>query len=331
MAAYPPEISSARPKSGEFEALFQGVFAALVTPFDATLRVDTTQFQRVVHYAVDAGCAGLLVGGHTGEHSSLDPDEMDLLVRTAREVVRGRVPVVQGVYAESTGQAIARAHRAKANGADALLIIPPWLFGFVGEADGDAVVQFYRDVTNDVAMPCLAFCYGPAYGFYPSVVAAIARLPNIVGLKVGGPLHHYEACVNAVDGAAALLCCADSNLYGCLSVGGEGAMAALASIAPHWCVEMFACLRRGDVRQGRAINALLFQLVQFVFEGSFLRMPLRAKTVLDVIGVLDGAFSRPPVQPLPVEEKAALTRAAHATGLYSLVHDHANGAIVAGS
>src|SRR5262249_20791847 len=157
-----------------------------------------------VEYAVDGGCTGVLIGGHTGEFSALEAEELDELTRAARSQVGGRAAVIQGVYAESTARAVAPGRHARGGGGDGNPVPPRWPFGLGGGYDRDVVYEFYRTVTDAVALPAVAFCYGPSSGFHPSVIAAIAELKHVVAVKVGGPVHHYEATLHAVGARAAV-------------------------------------------------------------------------------------------------------------------------------
>lgn len=298
---------------------FRGVMAAVVTPFDAQLRLDIDAFARVVDYVIDGGCTGVVVGGHTGEFSVLTASELAALVKVARERAAGRVPVIQGVYSESTTEAVERGMQARANGADAMLLMPPWVFGWGADVDVEVIEAYFSTVTNSVAMPAVAFCYGPAYGFFPSVVRAIAQLKHVVGIKLGGPLQHYEACVRAVDGAAAILCCADSSLYPCLAVGGEGAIIGLASIAPHWSVELFDAVSNDDARRARDLNDAFFPLSEAIFGAGFLKAPIKIKAGLASLGVLDHAQGRPPLLPLSQVDRRAMVRALQGSGLQAFI------------
>lgn len=305
--------------SADLPFQFRGVMAAVVTPFDAQLRVDIDAFARVVDYVIDGGCTGVVVGGHTGEFSVLTASELATLVKVARARAAGRVAVIQGVYSESTAEAVERGMQARANGADAMLLMPPWVFGWGADVDVDVIEAYFATVTNSVAMPTIAFCYGPTYGFFPSVVRTIAQLKHVVGIKLGGPLQHYEACVRAVDGAATILCCADSSLYPCLAVGGDGAIVGLASIAPHWCVELYDAICADDGRRARELNDAFFPLSEAIYGAGFLKAPIKIKAGLATLGVLDHAQGRPPLLPLSQMDRRAVVRALQGSGLQAFI------------
>ncbi|WP_141973353.1 dihydrodipicolinate synthase family protein [Actinomadura hallensis] len=54
---------------------FQGIHAALVTPFTASGEVDTASLERLARHCLENGADGLVALGTTGEAATLTPDE----------------------------------------------------------------------------------------------------------------------------------------------------------------------------------------------------------------------------------------------------------------
>jgi hypothetical protein len=50
-------------------AQLRGVMAALLTPFDASEKLDTESLRRLVRFNINQGIDGLYVGGSTGKRS----------------------------------------------------------------------------------------------------------------------------------------------------------------------------------------------------------------------------------------------------------------------
>ena len=73
--------------------MFSGAITAMITPFiDGEL--DREGLCHNIQYQLDAGIAGLLVLGTTGELPTLTPAEERTIIRTTVEEVGGRVPVI---------------------------------------------------------------------------------------------------------------------------------------------------------------------------------------------------------------------------------------------
>ncbi|MEV1175431.1 5-dehydro-4-deoxyglucarate dehydratase, partial [Nonomuraea sp. NPDC049784] len=91
----------------------------------------------------------------------------------------GRAPVFAGAGGPlPTAKAIARA--AAAQGADGLLLMPPYLVS--GPPTG--LVRYVREVAATVDLPVVIYQRGTAR-FSPSAVAELAEMPNVIGFKDG--------------------------------------------------------------------------------------------------------------------------------------------------
>src|SRR5581483_8260070 len=97
---------------GEEEAMreplrFEGVMPANLLPFTAELEIDEPAYRRHLRWLADTrGVTGLVVNGHAAEVSSLDRDERRRALGIALDEVAGRCPVVAGVYADGTREAV---------------------------------------------------------------------------------------------------------------------------------------------------------------------------------------------------------------------------------
>src|SRR5918996_6510945 len=106
---------------------FHGVLPALITPFteDADA-IDIEALAAIVDRLIDAGVGGLVPGGSTGEFTTLSHAERRQLVEATVEAAAGRVPVVAGAGALSTGETVELSVHADQAGAAAVMIVPPF-------------------------------------------------------------------------------------------------------------------------------------------------------------------------------------------------------------
>ena len=73
----------------------RGVFTALVSPFTATGAIDWPAFDRLIDRQLEAGIAGLVPVGTTGEAATLEPDEAEALIAHTVRRVAGRAYVLE--------------------------------------------------------------------------------------------------------------------------------------------------------------------------------------------------------------------------------------------
>jgi 5-dehydro-4-deoxyglucarate dehydratase len=177
-------------------SIFDGVLFFPVTPFTETGAVDLELLAQHVSKGVDAGPGGVFIACGTGEFHALGPEEFGTVVRTAVEVVGGRVPVYAGAGGSVT-QAKLFAQTAKAAGADGLLLLPPYLV----EMPQDGLVAYTREVAAASDLPVIVYNRNNARYTDESAVA-VAQIPNVIGFKDGtGDLDNVGRIVRAVTDA----------------------------------------------------------------------------------------------------------------------------------
>ncbi|TMR08023.1 5-dehydro-4-deoxyglucarate dehydratase [Nonomuraea turkmeniaca] len=156
-----------------------GVLFFPVTPFGADGELAEQVLARHVADGVAAGAGGVFTACGTGEFNALDLGEYSRAVATSVAATERRVPVFAGAGGTlPAAKAIARA--AAAQGADGLLLMPPYLV--TGPAAG--LVRYVREVAESVELPIIIYQRGTAR-FTPEAVASLAQLPNVVGFKDG--------------------------------------------------------------------------------------------------------------------------------------------------
>jgi uncharacterized protein Yka (UPF0111/DUF47 family) len=92
--------------------MFRGSLVALVTPMKNN-HIDLERFEALVKLHLDAGTHGLVIAGTTGESGTLSHSEKQQLVKKALQVVDNRIPVIAGISANSTSDAIESAKQMK--------------------------------------------------------------------------------------------------------------------------------------------------------------------------------------------------------------------------
>lgn len=173
--------------------MLDGVLFFPVTPFTAAGGVDLDRLAEHVAKGVDAGPGGVFIACGTGEFHALEPGEFTRIVRTAVDVVGGRVPVYAG-----TGGAVAQATifaaAAEAAGADGLLMLPPYLVGMPQEG----LIAYTRAVAGATALPVIVYNRANAR-FTEASAVDVARIHNVVGFKDGtGDIDRVARIVRAV-------------------------------------------------------------------------------------------------------------------------------------
>ncbi|QVQ50266.1 5-dehydro-4-deoxyglucarate dehydratase [Spiractinospora alimapuensis] len=164
-----------------------------LTPFTPTGEIAPEVLGQHVTAGVDAGAGGVFAACGTGEYHALGLSEYEQVVRTAVASVDGRVPVVAGAGGPLP-HAQECVRRAGAAGADAILLMPPYLVN--GAEEG--LLEYIRQVAAASRCPIIIYQRNNAR-FTPESVVRLAREPSIVGFKDGlGDIEQMQRIVLAV-------------------------------------------------------------------------------------------------------------------------------------
>lgn len=230
----------------------RGVLTALPTPFTADDRIDAGLMRRVVDRNIDAGVDALVVGGGTGEYTSLTDAERRQIFEIVVEHTAGRVPVVAHTGALTTRQAVGLSRAAASTGADVLMLITPY-YEPLTEPE---INRYVETVAGAVDLPIMLY-NNPGVTGVNLGAEGIARfgreIDNIEYVKDSSHdweqalrlIHHHGDDIKLIMGW-------DSFSFGALTEGAAGIMAGAANVVPNEIVAVVRAIRAGDL--GRALQ-----------------------------------------------------------------------------
>ncbi len=156
-----------------------GVLFFPVTPFDSRDRVERIVLEQHLSQALTFSPGAIFPACGTGEFHALDTGEHAQVVATTVAVTAGRVPVVAGVGGP-LGHARTLAAEAERLGADALLVLPPYLVG----APQEGLIAYVLAVADATALPVIVYHRGLATFSTASIERLLAD-PRVIGVKDG--------------------------------------------------------------------------------------------------------------------------------------------------
>jgi 5-dehydro-4-deoxyglucarate dehydratase len=160
--------------------LGQGLLSFPVTFFDEAGAFNEAGYRAHVARQGTGGAVGLFAAGGTGEFFSLTLSEYKRVVRAAAEEVPKGLPLLAGV-GYGTEMAIEFAQAAEANGADGLLVLPPYLVN----SEQEGLRRHLTAICRSVGIGVIAYNRDNAV-LMPDTLAAVAdACPNLIGLKDG--------------------------------------------------------------------------------------------------------------------------------------------------
>ncbi len=275
-----------------------GVSGFPITPADAAGRIDAPALRRLLRRLVPTqpgqglGSVGLL--GSTGGYPYFTRAERRRGVEVAVAELAGRLPVMVGVGALRTDEAVALAQDAEAAGADAVLLAPMSYAPLLEEE----VAAHVATVAAAVRIP-LCLYDNPATTHFtvpPALTARLSRVSNVAGVK-----HPAPAGAAAAERMATLReACApgfslgwsvDATAFEALLAGGDAWHSVAAGLFPAPCVAIARAARAGEAETARALHAALQPLWAIFAELTSLRVMYAAA---ELLGLQPGA------PPLPI-------------------------------
>ena len=236
---------------------------------------------------------GVVALGSNGEAPLLDEQESDAVIAAAREAVPRDRLLLAGTGRESTRATVEASRRAAGLGADAVLVRTPSYFK--PRMTRDALVAHYTAVAEACPVPVLLYNYPAVTGltFTPDTVGALAKHPNIVGIKeTSTDAAQIAAYVDVSRGEDfAVLAGSAPGFYAALCLGARGAILAAACIVPRACVALYDAFERGAHDEARDLQRRMLPIAAAVTSG--FGVP-GLKAALDLTGFAGGA-PRPPL------------------------------------
>ena len=226
-----------------------GIFVPNVTPFTGQGHIDYEKLGDLVDFWLESGVSGIVVNASTGEASLINREERVELIGYVNDRMSGKGRLIAGTGAIGTRETIELTRDAKEAGAEAALVAPPFFF----RPTDMEVYSHFTSLASSVDLP-LIFYNVPkftGYGVPPRVVNRIVdECSTVVGIKdsSGNPGNQAEnirlfgSKISVLSGAA------DMTLP-TLTMGGKGAILAVANAIPETCVALYQAAVKGDLEE----------------------------------------------------------------------------------
>ena len=295
---------------------FTGIFTPIVTPFLSDDTLDEQGLRSNVARWMTTPLTGLVVLGSNGEAPQLDEDETDRIIDIVRAEMPRNRPMIVGTGRESTRATIAATRRAASAGADAALVRTPAFFK--AQMTTDVFVRHYVEVADASPIPVLLYNVTMYTGvnLLPDAVARLGTHPNIVGMKESGSdLAQIADFIARTPDDFSVLAGSAATVFAALCVGCDGAILALAQLAPEACVQLQALVREGHLNGARELQSQLIPLARTI--GGQHGVPA-LKAGLNLMGYAGGA-PRPPLRPVAPQVVDTLRTQLAALGLLERV------------
>jgi len=279
---------------------FQGSMVALVTPMQSDGALDIDTYRALIDWHIEEGTDALVVVGTTGESPTMSLDENAELIKIAVEHTAGRLPVIAGVGANSTAEAIHLARHAREVGATAGLSVAP----YYNKPSQEGLYQHFRAIQEAVDLPTVLYNVPgrTVADIALETTLRLAQIPGIIGIKdATGDIARGALLLREAPADFQVFSGDDPTAAALILLGARGNISVTANVAPRLLHELCTAARAGDVPRVRELNARLARLNKALFVEA---NPIPLKWALAQMGRITLGYRLPLV---------ALSDAYHAT------------------
>ena len=300
-----------------------GVIPAVILPFADDLSIDDKGFRKHLQDVVAVkGLSAITINAHSTEVASCTFDEQCRVLAIAQDEIGGKLPIVNGIWADGSLEAARLARMAEEGGASALLVFPPAPFT-LGQSPAMAIEHFRR-IADASSLPLIVFQYPLATGQgYPrdTLLKMCDEVPTVRAIKDwAGNVVQHEMHVRELQSrkpAVNVLTTHSSWLFSSLVLGCNGLLSGSGSVIADLQSKLFHAIKANDLAEARGINDRIYPLARVFYSDPWADMHNRMKEALVLLGRLPRAVVRPPLVKITRAEIDRIRAALVEAGLLS--------------
>jgi 4-hydroxy-tetrahydrodipicolinate synthase len=293
----------------------RGLIPATVLPMTADARIDEAALRRYMQHVAAAAPKAVAINADTGEGPHLWPDERRRVLEIVVDEIGDRIPVVAGLGAQFTEQAVKLAREYRDVGASAFLVFP--ISAYQGQPlDPEVPLRYHAAIGDATGLPLVLFNLQPALGgvlYTPETLYRLCRVTQVAAIKEASfdakLFVEAREAVKAARPDCVFLTGNDNFIYESFVLGAEGALIGFGAVATRRQVEMIELALEGNHAEGSAIMETLTPLANAIFAAPVRNYRARTKEALVMQGILERATVREPLLPVSDAERERVREA----------------------
>ena len=268
--------------------MFNGSGVAIVTPF-TNGEVDIEKFKSLIDFHLKNNTQALIVLGTTGEATTIDGKEKELIIKTAVQHVNKKIPVIIGTGSNSTLTSIKYTKKAEELGADGALVVTP----YYNKATQPGLIRHYTEIANSTKLPIILYNVPgrTCVNIEPETVAELAKIENIIGIKEAcGDMSQILEIKRLVPADFKVYSGNDDNVVPICACGGNGVISVAANILPAEFQRMCELFFEGNLKGALELQLKYKRLVDLLFIEV---NPIPIKAAVSVMGYIENELRLP--------------------------------------
>jgi len=284
-----------------------------VTPLNSDGTLDVQGCRNLYDHLILGGVDGILVLGSIGEFFALPMETKKQLISLAVRHVAHRVQLIIGTADMVYENVVELSRFALAEGADAVIVVPPFYFWL----NGQSIEAYYDKLASDIDGKLYIYNFPDRTGYQipADVIARLAmKHPNIVGCKdtISG-MDHTREIIKAVKPQRPdfeVFSGFDDNFAHNVLSGGDGCIGGMSNLAPEITSKWVEAFERNDMTAVCEIQQKIDRMMSIYGVGMPFVPYIKRAMELRGIGVKSHAtFPQPQAQPEDDEKLLAIMRA----------------------
>lgn len=238
---------------------FEGIFPYLVSPIDRDGNVMEEPLRNLVSHLINCGVHGLTPLGSTGEFFYLSWEQKKKIVEIVVDETRHRIPVVAGVAASNTREAVFQAQTFERMGVEGILSILNVYFPLRPQD----VRDYFSGVAQSVSCPIVLY-NNPKFSHFEmgaDLLESLCGLPNIQYYKdATGNTGNLLALANRLGPKVKIFSASAHVPVFVMMLGGVGWMSGPACVIPRESVKLYSLCKEKQWDEAMALQKKLWAI-----------------------------------------------------------------------
>lgn len=268
--------------------IYSGLITALITPFKNG-KIDHKSLERLIDFQVKSGVKKLVIGGSTGEGSSLAEEDYYDLIKVANDLGDKKISIIAGVTSISTEYATLKIEKLGKLNIDGIMVTVPHYV----RPGQDGILAHFKAVNNATDLPLVVYVHPGRTGVDLSdeSIIKLAELKQVVAIKdAGGDVDRPLRLSSKLPLWFNMLTGDDGNCVAYSAHGGRGCISVISNIMPVECLQLQNYLEIGNYSKALMLQQSLLPLYKAVFAES---NPIGVKCAVNLLKACEEEIKLP--------------------------------------
>lgn len=238
----------------------------MITPLQENGQLDLIGLNNLIHHLLNGGVHGIFLLGTTGEGPNLGYGVRKQLISACCRIVAGKVPILVGITDTSIEGAIEIALHAKKEGADALVVAPPY---YLPISDQE-MVQYLENLVPALPLPFMLYNMPSCTKLNMNIdIVKRAKELGAIGIKdSSGDLSFLYTMIEEFknDPLFSIITGTELFLPETIMNGGHGAVAGGANFFPRLFVDIYDAMVAGDYGKVKLLRKDVLKIHNTIYE-----------------------------------------------------------------